>query len=89
MYITQSERKDKRYVATFDNGKKVHFGLKNGQTYIDHLDKAKRDAYLKRHQKNEDWTNPYTAGALSRWILWGDSTNINKNISDFKKRFNV
>jgi hypothetical protein len=89
MYITQSDRKDKRYVATFDNGKKVHFGLKNGQTYIDHLDKAKRDAYLKRHQKNEDWTNPYTAGALSRWILWGDSTNINKNISDFKKRFNV
>jgi hypothetical protein len=87
--MTQSDRKDKRYVATFDNGKKVHFGLKNGQTYIDHLDKAKRDAYLKRHQKNEDWTNPYTAGALSRWILWGDSTNINKNISDFKKRFNV
>lgn len=89
MYITQSDRKDKRYVATFDNGKKVHFGLKNGQTYIDHLDKAKRDSYLKRHQKNEDWEDPYTAGALSRWILWGDSTNINKNISDFKKRFNV
>jgi hypothetical protein len=89
MYITQSNRKDKRYVATFDNDVKTHFGLKNGQTYIDHLDKAKRDAYLKRHQKNEDWNDPYTAGALSRWILWGDSTNINKNISDFKKRFNV
>jgi hypothetical protein len=89
MYITQSDRKDKRYVATFDNDVKTHFGLKNGQTYIDHLDKAKRDAYLKRHQKNEDWNDPYTAGALSRWILWGDSTNINKNIADFKKRFNV
>jgi hypothetical protein len=88
MYITQSCRKDKRYVATFDNGKKVHFGLKNGQTYIDHLDKAKRDAYLKRHQKNENWDDPYTAGALSRWILW-NSSNINKNIADFKKRFNV
>jgi hypothetical protein len=89
MYITQSDRKDKRYVAIFDNGKKVHFGLKGGQTYIDHLDKAKRDAYLKRHQKNEDWEDPYTPGALSKWILWGDSTNINKNIADFKKRFNV
>ena len=88
MYITQSDRKDKRYVATFDNGNKVHFGSK-GQAYIDHLDKAKRDAYLKRHQKNENWNDPYTAGALSKWILWGDSTNINKNISDFKKRFNV
>jgi hypothetical protein len=89
MYITQSDRKDKRYVAIFDNGKKVHFGLKGGQVYTDHLDKAKRDAYLKRHQKNENWNDPYTAGALSKWILWGDSTNINKNIADFKKRFNV
>lgn len=87
MYITQSTRKDKRYLATFHNGIKVHFGLKGGQTYIDHQDKAKREAYLKRHEKNEDWSNPYTAGSLSRFITWGESTNINKNISDFKKRF--
>ena len=89
MYITQSDRKDKRYMATFHNGTKVHFGQKNGQTYIDHGDKEKRDAYLKRHQKNEDWNGPYTAGASSRWILWGDSKNINANISDFKKRFSL
>lgn len=89
MYITQSGRKDKRYLATFDNGTKIHFGLKNGQTYIDHMDKAKREAYLKRHAKNENWDDPYTAGSLSRFIIWGDSGNINKNISDFKKRFNV
>lgn len=87
-YITQSDRKDKRYLATFDNGTKIHFGSK-GQAYIDHGDKAKREAYLKRHAKNENWDDPYTAGALSRWILWGDSTNINKNINDFKKRFSL
>jgi hypothetical protein len=89
MYITQSNRKDKRYLAVFDNGTKIHFGLKDGQTYIDHMDKDKRDAYLKRHAKNENWDDPYTAGSLSRFITWGDSTNINKNISDFKKRFNL
>jgi hypothetical protein len=89
MYITQSNRKDKRYLATFDNGTKIHFGLKDGQTYIDHLDKKKRSAYLKRHMKNENWDDPYTAGSLSRYILWGDSTNINKNISDFKQRFKL
>ena len=88
MYITQSDRKDKRYLATFHNGTKVHFGQKNGQTYIDHGDKEKRDAYLKRHAKNEDWNDPYTAGSLSRWILW-NSPNINANISDFKKRFKL
>jgi len=89
VYITQSDRKDKRYMATFYNGIKVHFGLKGGQTYIDHADKEKRDAYLKRHQKNENWDDPYTAGSLSRFITWGNSTNINKNISEFKKRFNL
>lgn len=89
MYITQSNRADKRYMATFENGTKIHFGLKDGQTYIDHMDKDKRSAYLKRHAKNENWDDPYTAGSLSRFIAWGDSTNINKNISDFKKRFNL
>jgi hypothetical protein len=87
MFITQSSRKDKRYLATFHNGTKVHFGLKGAETYIDRQDKAKREAYLARHAKNEDWSNPYTAGALSRWILWGDSGNINNNIKYFKQRF--
>ena len=88
MYITQSDRKDKRYLATFHNGTKIHFGSK-GQAYIDHMDKAKREAYLKRHAKNENWDDPYTAGALSRWILWGDSGNINANIKYFKQRFKL
>jgi hypothetical protein len=89
MYIIQSDRKDKRYKAIFDNGKQVHFGLKGGQTYIDHMDKLKRENYLKRHIKRENWDDPYTAGSLSRFITWGDSSNINKNLIDFKKRFNV
>ena len=89
MYITQSDRKDKRYTAIFDNGKQVHFGLKGGQAYIDHMDKLKRENYLKRHIKRENWDDPYTAGALSKWILWGDSSNINKNLIDFKKRFGL
>ena len=89
MYITQSDRKDKRYTAIFDNGKQVHFGLKGGQAYIDHMDKLKRENYLKRHIKRENWDDPYTAGSLSKWILWGESSNINKNLIDFKKRFNL
>lgn len=88
MYITQSNRKDKRYMATFDNGTKIHFGLKDGQTYIDHMDKDKRSAYLKRHAKNENW-DEINAGSLSRWILWGDSGNVNANIKYFKQRFKL
>jgi len=89
MYITQSNRKDKRFLATFHNGTKIHFGLKDGETFIDHGDKEKRAAYLKRHAKNENWDDPYTAGSLSRWILWGESVNMGNNIKYFKQRFNL
>lgn len=30
-----------------------------------------------------------TAGSLSRWILWGDSINLETNIRSFKKKFNL
>jgi hypothetical protein len=53
------------------------------------MDKLKRENYLKRHIKRENWDDPYTAGALSKWILWGESSNINKNLIDFKKRFGL
>ena len=89
MYIKPSTRKDKRYMAIFHDGKTIHFGLKGGQTYIDHHDKKKRDAYIARHQVNEDWTTPYNAGSLSKFLLWGDSTDLNTNIQKFKSKFNI
>ena len=83
---------EKRYTATFKDGKIVHFGQKNPKygTYIDHSDKDKRAAYIARHSKNgENWSNPKTAGALSRYLLWGDSTSLRTNIASFKRRFNL
>ena len=87
--ITKSNRKHKRYKAAFNDGSQTHFGLDTGSTYIDHGDKAKRAAYLARHMKNENWNNPKTAGSLSAHILWGQNTSLSKNISLFKKRFNL
>jgi hypothetical protein len=93
--IVTSNRKDKRYKAIFmDNNQNVlqttHFGSKNGQTYIDHSDENKRRNYIKRHQalKNENW-NGLNAGSLSRYILWGDSDEIEENIKNYKRRFNI
>lgn len=95
MLLKPSTRKDKRFMAEI-NGKLIHFGAsktqsglkKNGNTYLEHKDKIKRENYLKRHRVNEDWTKINPA-SLSRYILWGDSTNINENIADYKKRFNL
>ena len=75
MLIEKSDRKGKRFKATYANGKVVHFGLAGGKTYIDEGDKAKRELYLKRHRARENWEDPFSAGSLSRYLLWGDSTN--------------
>jgi hypothetical protein len=91
MKVESSNRKGKRYVAIFKFGSKVHFGQMLGQTYIDHGDKAKRAAYIARHGASgrENWEDPYSAGSLSRYILWGDSPSMEENIRAFRKRFNV
>jgi hypothetical protein len=89
MQVSNSNRKDKRFVATFKDGTRVHFGQAGGSTYIDHGDKAKRDAYLARHGVNEDWTDPKKASTLSRYITWGNYTSIDGNIASFKRKFGV
>jgi hypothetical protein len=92
--VKNSKSKNKRYTAYFyyyDSlgnkiTKKVHFGLKGGNTYIDHQDNIKKINYIKRHKKNEDWSNPFTPGALSRYILWNKPT-LESSIESFKNKF--
>lgn len=88
MRIENSNRKDKRFVAIFNDGTKINFGLKGGSTFLEHKDIKKRENYIKRHSVRENFNNPKTAGSLSRWILWNTS-NLEKNINEFNNRFNV
>ena len=89
MKIQASTKKGKRFMVTFENGVTTHFGQAGGKTYIDEGDKAKRTAYLKRHQARENWNDPYTAGSLSRFLLWGDSKDLETNHISFMKRFKI
>lgn len=93
--VTKSDR-DKKFKAVFsmDDSKKkktIHFGAKGMSDYTINKDKKRKDRYLARHNDKltgEDWTNPVTAGALSRWILW-NKTSYNDSLKDFKKRFKL
>jgi glycine cleavage system aminomethyltransferase T len=96
--ITNSEKPLKKLKAIFtrDNGKTktIHFGAvkPNGHPYDDYTitkDKEQRARYIARHADKEDFNNPMTAGSLSRYVLWGDSTSKATNIREFKKRFNL
>ena len=67
----------------------THFGAKGMSDYIlSGGDDEKKKKYIARHQKNENWNDPTTPGALSRWILWNLPT-LKDSIKDFKKRFDL
>ena len=85
--VVKSDRKNKRYMAIFSNGKKTHFGQKGGSTYLDHHDIIRRFNYLKRHEVNEEWSDPYKAGTLSAFLLWGNNESLKDNIKEFNKVF--
>ncbi len=91
--IVKSQNSDKKYDAIFEypNGrtKTVSFGSAGMQDYTLTGDKERRRLYRIRHAKDLETGDPSRAGYLSYYILWGDSTDIMKNIRDYKRRFNL
>jgi hypothetical protein len=94
--IKRSPKKDKKYMATFSrNGriKKVHFGAKGYQNYggvgkEKHLSKERKLRYIKRHKSRENWKDPTSPGALSRYILW-NKKSFKASVADYKRRFKL
>jgi len=90
--IKPSTSKGKKYMAIFYDGDKkiktVHFGAAGMSDFTKNKDPERKERYLDRHRKNENWNDKFSAGALSRWILWNKPT-LSASISDYKKRFNL
>jgi hypothetical protein len=78
-----------KWIAEFKDGTKTKFGAVGMDDYTIKHDKEQRDRYLARHQARENWNNPKSSGALSRWILWGESTSLLANQRAFERRFNL
>jgi len=78
-----------KYKAVFDDGKTTKFGASGYTDYIMSHEKDRRDRYRDRHAKDLLTHDPTKAGYLSYYLLWGSSTNLNKNIAEYKKRFHV
>ena len=89
--IKQSDKPNKKYMALFENKHEfrlVYFGAAGYTDYTINKDPEKKKLYLLRHRKNENWNDPMTPGALSRWILW-NKPSLRESIIDFKQRFNL
>ena len=84
--IRPTNKPGKKLEAVIDGKTTVAFGAKGYEDFTTHKDEERKGRYIKRHMKNEDWTNPLTAGMWSRWILWNRPT-ILETIEDVKRRF--
>ena len=85
--IKPSHLSNKKYDAVIDGGRKtIPFGSKGMSDYTIHKDEERKNRYIDRHKKNENWNDPTTAGFYSRWITWNKPT-ITESIRDTNRRF--
>jgi hypothetical protein len=64
----------------------IHFGAVGYEDYTMHKDPLRKQRYLTRHRSREDWTNVFSAGFWSRWLLWNLPTLL-ASIRDTQRRF--
>ena len=86
--VKKSTRQYKKLMATFDDGTTTHFGDNRYSDYTIHKDKDRRENYRSRHASGKN-ASAKTADALAYHLLWGDSTSLQQNIKDYKKKYNV
>ena len=87
-YPYKSDKPDKKYYIITKDNKRVYFGQANASDFTQHKDEARRQRYVARHEKKEEWTKSGidTAGFWSRWLLWS-KPSIKESYEDIKKRF--
>jgi hypothetical protein len=84
--IKKSTNNNKKYDAYFPD-KKISFGASGYSDFTIHKDPERKNRYIERHKKNENWNNVESAGYLSRFILWNKPT-IKESINDINKNNN-
>ena len=85
--LKKSSNPDKKYDA-FVEGKKDSFGAKGYSDFTQHKDNERKQRYIDRHRKNENWNDLKTAGAWSKGILWNKPT-LKESIKSMESKFNI
>ena len=82
-----NDGKHKYYIMT-KTGRHIYFGAAGMSDFTIHKDPERKNRYIKRHEKNENWNKSGidTAGWWSRWLLW-NLPSIKESYEDIKKRF--
>ncbi len=83
--IQRSKKKDKKFDAIIEGKKTVSFGAKGYSDYTIHKDPERKQNYVTRHKKNEDWSDPTTARFYAKHVLWNKPT-LQESVKDINKR---
>ena len=89
--ITPSKNKSKKYdayIKTKDSSETISFGAKGYEDFTTHQDPKRKERYIARHKKREDWTKSGfdSAGFYSKHILWNKPT-FEDSFKDLKSKY--
>jgi len=88
-----NDNKHKLVVKVKDANNGIHtiqFGAKGYSDFTMNKDLDRKDRYLARHAKKEDWTinGVLSAGFWSRWVLW-NKPSLKASIKDVIDKFHL
>ena len=99
LILKKSKRTNKKYVVK-DGTRTVHFGDdryrdftlmndRNSKYYEANPNERQRikENYRRRH-KGDNLENPFSAGALSYYLLW-NKPSLKQSIKDYENKFNI
>tara|TARA_R100000541_G_scaffold17899_2_gene27716 strand:- start:1911 stop:2228 length:318 start_codon:yes stop_codon:yes gene_type:complete len=99
MFLKKSKRTNKKYVVK-DEKRTIHFGDdryrdfllmndRNSKYYEPNPDERQRiKANYRNRHKGDNLENPFSAGALSYYLLWNRPT-LRASIKDYESKFNI
>ena len=88
--ILESNKPDKRFDAVIDGKKMVPFGSAGISDYTLHKEPERKERYISRHKKNEDWTKAgiKTPGFYAKHVLWNKPT-LKGSVDDLNRKLRM
>jgi hypothetical protein len=80
------DKPDKKYFIITNTGKRVYFGDSRYEDFTTHKDEERKQRYIDRHKKNEDWNDINSAAFWSRFYLWEKPTK-KEAYENIKKKY--
>lgn len=88
MKSTNPNKKFSVYIENNKTIKKIDFGAKGMSDYTIHKNDARKNRYIERHMKRENWNDPFTAGFWSLRALWNKKT-LDESLKDIEKNYDI